>query len=160
MQAAIIKADRHKLSQVLRNVISNALKFTPRGGDVTVRAKIMKLLDAYPQLQQESGGKMATRLRRLSDSIHFRDRAEKGHSFSTTFSSGPTATTGSVWGDAAHAATERRLSDFSLNSGILSGRRDASALADISIVRFEVEDTGPGISEVWVDPYVYEFVHC
>ena len=33
-----IEADKHKLSQVIRNFISNALKFTPSGGSVTVRA--------------------------------------------------------------------------------------------------------------------------
>ena len=32
-----ISADRDRLSQVLENLISNALRFTPRGGSVTVR---------------------------------------------------------------------------------------------------------------------------
>ena len=32
-----ILVDRHKFSQVLRNVLSNALKFTPMGGSVTVK---------------------------------------------------------------------------------------------------------------------------
>lgn len=43
---AEISADEHKLSQVFRNLISNAIKFTPPGGSVTVRAKETKTFDA------------------------------------------------------------------------------------------------------------------
>ena len=36
-----IDADKHKLSQVFRNLISNALKFTPEGGTVSVTVSLI-----------------------------------------------------------------------------------------------------------------------
>lgn len=38
-----VNGDQHKLSQVIRNLISNALKFTPIGGQVTVVASSLSL---------------------------------------------------------------------------------------------------------------------
>jgi signal transduction histidine kinase len=37
---APVRADRHKLEQVLKNLIHNALKFTPERGDVVVRSHV------------------------------------------------------------------------------------------------------------------------
>ena len=35
----IVTADQHKLAQVVRNLVSNGLKFTPRGGTVNVSVR-------------------------------------------------------------------------------------------------------------------------
>jgi len=46
-----IHGDFHRLSQVMRNVLSNALKFTPREGVVTVDAHCVTVVD------EDTGGR-------------------------------------------------------------------------------------------------------
>jgi signal transduction histidine kinase len=48
-----IFADKFKMDQVIRNLMSNALKFTPRGGHVTVKATFVH--DTSPRISLERG---------------------------------------------------------------------------------------------------------
>ena len=41
LRDVMVHADVHKLGQVVRNLVSNALKFTPAGGRVTLDAKLV-----------------------------------------------------------------------------------------------------------------------
>ena len=43
-QKRVIYADRHKLAQVIRNLLSNGLKFTPKGGSVTINITLSRLI--------------------------------------------------------------------------------------------------------------------
>jgi len=36
-----IRIDKQKISQVVRNLLSNALKFTPKGGKITIKATVI-----------------------------------------------------------------------------------------------------------------------
>lgn len=55
----VINADRDKLRTVLDNLLSNALKFTPKGGIVTIRAKstpasfVLEFADTGPGIPQD-----------------------------------------------------------------------------------------------------------
>ena len=49
--------DKQKLSQVVRNFVSNAMKFTPEGGSVTVTASLQPLEEGKePATQTAKGG--------------------------------------------------------------------------------------------------------
>ena len=51
LRKATVHADRNKLSQVIRNLISNALKFTPEGGLVTVSVSVSDIEKLAPLAQ-------------------------------------------------------------------------------------------------------------
>ena len=66
LNGIMILADAHKLSQVFRNLISNAIKFTPEGGSVVVRvskvdvpkllASVQKRYSSYLQIEVTDTG--------------------------------------------------------------------------------------------------------
>lgn len=67
----VVNADAPKLSQVLRNLLSNALKFTPSGGSVVVSAE---LVDGNVRVQVHDTGlgmSVEDRLRLFSEFVQF-----------------------------------------------------------------------------------------
>ena len=62
--AAVVDADSAKLSQVFRNLISNALKFTKRGGTVTVRVALDEAKESVRIEVQDTGVGMSVEQRR------------------------------------------------------------------------------------------------
>ena len=61
---AIVEADSAKLSQVFRNLISNALKFTKRGGTVKVRVALDEARESVRVEVQDTGVGMSKEQRR------------------------------------------------------------------------------------------------
>ena len=56
----LIEADYHKLTQVMRNFISNALKFTPENGTVRVKATVVKLVNRDHFLRSPVSARVGT----------------------------------------------------------------------------------------------------
>lgn len=47
LKGSLINIDANKMSQVFRNIISNALKFTPRGGSIDICASLCHSLEDF-----------------------------------------------------------------------------------------------------------------
>ena len=163
--------DQHRILQVIINLVSNSLKFTPPGGSVEVRIKCLHEIEERHSRASSRKGSTQSKHSKLSKQSKFskhskpskqskhgfpsRDSSNRGRIHSDSDSSGvsPTARQG-VASSATNTKTALEVNKKEPKTypqiAILEQDRSASPLpinARTLVFDFEVEDTGPGIPE-------------
>lgn len=139
--------DQHRILQVIINLVSNALKFTPPGGSVEVRVKCLGSVEDKPSSRKDSAQVKLSK--QYSSSRISRTRHGRASDASTT---SPVP----VGESAVRANSPDALSEMNVRG--TSKARPQFALRERSTsppplnarnlwFEFEVEDTGPGIPE-------------
>lgn len=163
--------DQHRILQVIINLVSNSLKFTPPGGSVEVRIKCLyEIEERHSRASSRKGSTQSkqSKISKLSkyskhskqskQSKHIfpsRDSSNRGRVHSDSDSSGnpPTAKPGAASSHInAGTAPEISKKEPKTRTQIAVLERDRSASpppinARTLVFDFEVEDSGPGIPE-------------
>ena len=132
--------DQHRVLQIIINLVSNSLKFTPEGGKVEVRIKCLGEAETSDGSRSSTGSKQGSqqtsRHRHRNDSGSNTSQVSRKPSNSAGKPSGTALLIKPMDPKATHRAQvrERSLTPPPANAKTL-------------IFSFEVEDTGPGIPE-------------
>ena len=146
--------DQHRILQVVINLVSNSLKFTPAGGSVTVRIKCVgeTEADAASATRKDStNSKISRNTNNSRDSSRISSRFRgRGSSSALSSEDSPKASPLPDEKKNIHTALEINSREpKALQSPMVSRDRSVSPPpinARILIFDFEVEDTGPGIA--------------
>lgn len=163
--------DQHRILQVIINLVSNSLKFTPPGGSVEVRIKCLHEIEERHSRASSRKGSTQSKHSKLSKQSKYskhskpskqskhgfptKDSSNRGRVHSDSDSSGvsPIARQG-VASSASNTKTALEVNKKEPKTypqiAILEQDRSASPLpinARTLVFDFEVEDTGPGIPE-------------
>lgn len=133
--------DQHRILQVLINLVSNSLKFTPPGGKVMVRIRVLGEVDSSDESRTSSFSKASSRPGRN------RHRLGSGSQHSTS-----SRTTSSIVQQQAQKGTALSINPADPRSNLhnINAERPHTpppSNAKTYMFEFEVEDTGPGIPE-------------
>ena len=148
--------DKNRILQVLMNFVSNALKFTPAHGSVTVRIRCAGLLEQFPD-------RAGTARKSSINSRKSRSSSNKKVRMSDTSLSTPTKEKNDTLGghhDRTHPSNSNSDETNKLSINVAGGTAQIPKIAerrrsmsppplntkDLAF-EFEVEDTGPGIPE-------------
>lgn len=153
-----VSIDRYKMSQVIRNIISNALKFSSPGQKVVISAKIIEahsynqnIRVHLPHMRKPSVANVNTL------QVHPEQRTESEHGSSFDVESQQSK---KVPNKMSLSYVFNRLMNFkrlasyafheqASNHSVLTANNSVSAHnADIDYIRITVKDFGPGISKV------------
>lgn len=133
--------DQHRILQVMINLVSNSLKFTPPGGKVMVRIRCLGEVDSSDVSRTSSFSKSSSRPGRN------RSRLGSGSQYSASSKEAPSST---VQHQIKGTALSINPADPKANLHNINMERPPTpppANAKTYMFEFEVEDTGPGIAE-------------
>lgn len=135
--------DQHRILQVMINLVSNSLKFTPPGGRVMVRIRCVEEVEKSEESRTSSFSKNSSR--------HGRPRYRMGASGSQHSTSSKGASSSVV--SQMHKGTALSINPTdpkATNHGMIALERPVTPPppnAKTYLFEFQVEDTGPGIPE-------------
>lgn len=124
-----VSIDRTKFSQVLRNLVSNALKFTPTKGKVSVVSSIVTEMTN-------------------DDNIVFADNVSLSSSHSYSSDATTNSSTTSANATLSNAISRRRTYSEMINNKSIFDDELSHAKQKQQFVRITISDTGPGINKV------------
>ncbi|KAF2093438.1 hypothetical protein NA57DRAFT_48442 [Rhizodiscina lignyota] len=132
----ILWGDQHRILQVLINLVSNSLKFTPPGGSVSVTIRCIG--DAQPS-DRASSRKGSTNSRGSRNLSGRNSRTRVGHGSDASFISSQKNLSTAL---EINALDSKPAAQFMMNE-----RSDSPPAGRNLMFEFEVVDTGPGVPE-------------
>lgn len=137
--------DQHRILQVLINLVSNSLKFTPAGGQVKVRIKCVAEIESSDESRAAS-------LSSKGSQRNSRPRHWLGTSSSHTSNSNSRGGSSSIQQSQMQKGTALSINPMTPMAGVQYHSLERPATPPPSnaksyLFEFEIEDTGPGIPE-------------